>query len=43
MKTVYVNGILLDGSEQMRPQTGMAIVTEKDKILSVEVQKASYD
>lgn len=43
MKTVYMNGILLDGSEQMIPLTGMAIVTEKDKILSVEVQKARYD
>ena len=36
MKTVYIHGILLDGSENMEPQTGMAVITEGEKIIAVE-------
>lgn len=43
MKTVYINGIVLDGSENMQPKTGLAIVTEGEKIVAVEPCQAAYD
>ena len=43
MKTVYINGIVLDGSENMQPKTGLAIVTEGEKIAAVEPCQAAYD
>ena len=42
MKTVYINGIVLDGSENMQPKTGLAIVTEGEKIAAVEPCQAVY-
>ena len=43
MKTVYINGILLDGSENMEPQTGMAVITEGEKIIAIEPQQSAYE
>ncbi len=43
MKTVYIHGILLDGSENMEPQTGMAVITEGEKIIAVEPQQSAYE
>lgn len=36
MKTAYINGILLNGKEDMKPEEGWIIITENDRILSVE-------
>lgn len=36
MKTGYVNGILLDGTENMVPQKDKMVITEGSKIISVE-------
>lgn len=38
MKVAYINGIILNGSEDMRPQKGMMILTEGEKIESVVPQ-----
>lgn len=35
MKYAYINGIILDGSEDMVPQKGKIILTEDDKILGI--------
>lgn len=35
MKYAYINGIILDGSEDMVPQKGKVILTENDKILGI--------
>ena len=35
MKTAYINGILLDGKVNMKPEKGLIIVTENEKIVSV--------
>ncbi len=43
MKTVYIHGILLDGSENMEPQTGMAVITEGEKIIAIEPQQPTYE
>ena len=43
MKTVYINGIVLDGSENMQPKTGLAIVTEGEKIAAIEPQQSAYE
>ena len=43
MKTVYIHGILLDGSENMEPQTGMAVITEGEKIIAIEPQQSAYE
>ena len=43
MKTVYIHGILLDGSENMEPQTGMAVITEGEKIITIEPQQSAYE
>ena len=40
MKVAYVNGIILNGSEDMRPQKGMMILTDGEKIESVVPQTA---
>ena len=40
MKVAYINGIILNGSEDMRPQKGMMILTEGEKIESVVPQTA---
>lgn len=36
MKTAYINGIILDGTKDMSPQTGKAIIVEDKKITSIE-------
>ncbi len=39
MKVAYINGIILDGSENMEPATGKAILTDGEnieKIISAE-------
>ena len=28
MKRAYINGVILDGSENMQPQKGMSIITD---------------
>ena len=43
MKTVYIHGILLDGSENMEPQTGIAVITEGEKIIAIEPQQSAYE
>ena len=43
MKTVYIHGILLDGSENMEPQVGMAVITEGEKIIAIEPQQSAYE
>ena len=35
MKTAYVNGKLLDGTEEMQVQEGLAILTEGEKIVDI--------
>ena len=40
MKIAYINGIILNGSEDMRPQKGMMILTDGEKIESVVPQTA---
>ena len=40
MKVAYINGIILNRSEDMRPQKGMMILTEGEKIESVVPQTA---
>jgi imidazolonepropionase-like amidohydrolase len=35
MKYAYINGIILDGSENMEPQKGMAVLTEDDTIRAI--------
>ena len=35
MKTAYINGILLDGTEHMQPQTGKIVVTEGETITAI--------
>lgn len=40
MKFAYINGIILNGSEDMRPQKGMMILTDGEKIESVVTQTA---
>lgn len=35
MKYAYINGIILDGSEDMVPQKGKVILTENDEILGI--------
>ena len=42
MKTAFVNCTLLDGTENMAPQAGMAVVVEDGKIALVEKTAASY-
>lgn len=42
-KRVYINGILLDGTEEMEPVTGKAVVTEGSRIVSIEDQQSSYE
>ena len=41
MKVAYINGIILNGSEDMRPQKGMMILTDGEKIESVVPQTAN--
>lgn len=43
MKTVYIHGILLDGSENMEPRTGMAVIIEGEKIIAIEPQQSAYE
>lgn len=40
MKVAYINGLILNGSEDMRPQKGMMILTDGEKIESVVPQTA---
>ena len=40
MKFAYINGIILNGSEDMRPQKGMMILTDGEKIESLVQQTA---
>ncbi len=42
MKTVFVNGTVLDGTREMQPRTGLAVVVEGEKILSIEPGEQSY-
>lgn len=35
MKTAYVNGILLNGKEDMKPEAGWIVITEHDRIVEV--------
>ena len=35
MKRAYINGIILDGSENMQPQKGMSIITDGEKIVGI--------
>ena len=43
MKYAYINGQILDGSENMTPQTGMMILTDGDKIEAIIPQKPDTD
>ena len=43
MKYAYINGQILDGSENMTPQTGMMILTDGDKIEAIIPQKPETD
>jgi len=36
MKTAYINGILLDGTKDMVPQSGKVLITEDKKIVAIE-------
>lgn len=38
MKTAYINGILLDGSETMTPQRELAVITDGEKIEAIVPQ-----
>ena len=40
MKYAYINGIILDGSEDMKPQTGMTILTDGDTITDIAADGA---
>lgn len=42
MKTAYINGILLDGTESMKPEIGWTIITEGEKIVAV-TKEANLD
>ncbi len=35
MKRAYINGIILDGSENMQPQKDMSIITDGEKIVGI--------
>lgn len=35
MKRAYINGVILDGSENMQPQKGMSIITDGEKIVGI--------
>lgn len=35
MKKAFINGIILDGSENMQPQTGLSIITEGESIIDI--------
>lgn len=39
MKKALINGILLDGSEEMQPQTGLAVLVDGEKIAAVLPQR----
>ncbi|MCM1025373.1 MAG: amidohydrolase family protein [Roseburia sp.] len=39
MKKAFINGILLDGSEEMTPLTGRAVLVEEDKITAIIPEK----
>ena len=44
MKHVLINGILLDGSENMQPQTGLAVFVNGETIEKIVPQEgASFD
>ncbi len=43
MKTAYVNGKLLDGTEEMQVQEGLAILTEGEKIVDILPEKEVPD
>ncbi|SHJ55300.1 amidohydrolase family protein [Hespellia stercorisuis] len=43
MKTAYINGILLDGSKNMVPQTDKVILTDGDKIESIDAKGRKLD
>ena len=43
MKRAYTNCILLDGTEQMEPVRGKALLTENDKITAIVDAGASLD
>ena len=36
MKYAYTGGILLDGSEEMEPRTGLVVKTDGEKIAAIE-------
>lgn len=36
MKTAYINGVILDGKEDITPVTGMTIITNGEYIESVQ-------
>ncbi len=42
MKYAFINGIILDGSENMEPVTGMAVLTEGKTIQGIVPQQAKY-
>lgn len=42
MKTVYINGIVLNGTETMEPRKGLAIVTEGETITAIEPLQSEY-
>ena len=35
MKYAFVNGVLLDGTENMTPQRGLAVLTDGDRITDI--------
>lgn len=39
MKKIFRNGILLDGSQEMTPRTGYAVLVEQDKITAIVPEK----
>ena len=43
MKRAYTNCILLDGTEQMEPVRGKALLTENDKITAIADAGVSLD
>lgn len=43
MKTALVNGILLNGFENMQPENGLAILIENDKIADIIPQNEVED
>lgn len=40
MKRAYINGIILDGSENMQPQKGMSIITDGEKMSALSPRAA---